>query len=85
MLLICSVCKAPVLRKDCHRNRYDELICRPCQATGIRFSWPRRLQHTPGKLGLAAWVVLGAMVALLLLAWLFEVMRVLQPEKLLLG
>ncbi len=85
MSLHCSVCRAPVLRKDCHRNRYDELICRACQASGIRFSWPRRLQHAWGKLGLAMWVFLGAMATLLLLAWLFELLRVWQPEKLLLG
>ena len=85
MLLICAVCKAPMLRKDCHRNRYGEFICRTCQATGIRFTWPRRLQYAMRKLGLAVWVFLGATAALLLLAWLFEVMRVLQPEKLLLG
>ncbi len=85
MLLICSACKAPVLRQNCHRNRYGEFICRACQASGIRFSWLRRLQHAVGKLGLAVWVFLGAMATLLLLAWLFEVVRVLQPEKLLLG
>lgn len=34
----CATCAQSVERKDCHRNRFGEYICRQCQARGIRFS-----------------------------------------------
>lgn len=88
MPLHCSICKAPVSRQDCHRNRYDELICHACQASGVRFSWRRRVRHLfgrAGRAGLAVWLLLAATALLLLGAWLFEMVLVLQPGKLLSG
>lgn len=34
----CATCASVVDRKNCHRNRFGEHICRQCQARGIRFS-----------------------------------------------
>ncbi|MCP5261244.1 MAG: hypothetical protein H6929_07805 [Rhodoferax sp.] len=81
----CSSCKAPVLRRDCHQNRYGELICRSCQAMGVRFTWRRRLRHQLRRSVLSVWLVLAATGLALLAVWLFEFMRLLQPAKLLIG
>ena len=45
MLKKCSVCGTAVRRRDCHKNRYGEYICRPCQANGVRFTPRRQLIH----------------------------------------
>ena len=44
MLRVCSACGANIDRKDGHKNRYSEYICRKCQAAGIKFTpeGPRR-------------------------------------------
>jgi hypothetical protein len=34
----CFSCGATVLRRDCHKNRYGEYVCRACQGGGARFS-----------------------------------------------
>lgn len=85
MSMPCSSCKAPVLRRDCHQNRYGEIICRSCQAAGVRFTWQRRLRHRLRHAAWSVWLLLGATALVLLLVWLFEFLRLLQPEKLLLG
>jgi hypothetical protein len=38
MFRVCSACGATIERKDCHKNRYSEYICRKCHATGIKFT-----------------------------------------------
>lgn len=38
MFRVCSACSATIERKDCHKNRYSEYICRKCHATGIKFT-----------------------------------------------
>ena len=38
MIKQCAACGSQVARKDCHRNRYAEYICRPCQANGVKFT-----------------------------------------------
>lgn len=35
---VCSACGTTVDRKDCHKNRYSEYICRRCQSDGIKFA-----------------------------------------------
>jgi hypothetical protein len=85
MSLACSFCQDTVLRQDCHRNRYGELVCRTCQASGVRFGWFNQLRYQMGKAGTLAWVLLGATALVLLLLWLFEVLLLLEPGKLLLG
>jgi hypothetical protein len=34
-----------VSRRDAHRNRYGEYICRACEASGIKFSSYRRVRR----------------------------------------
>lgn len=41
----CSACGTVVARKECHRNRYAEYICRACQAKGIKFTPHGRRRH----------------------------------------
>lgn len=38
MFRACSACSTTIERKDCHKNRYSEYICRKCHATGIKFT-----------------------------------------------
>jgi hypothetical protein len=38
MFRVCSSCSATIERKDCHKNRYSEYICRKCQAAGTKFT-----------------------------------------------
>ncbi len=38
MFKVCSACSVTIERKDCHKNRYSEYICRKCHATGIKFT-----------------------------------------------
>ena len=42
---VCTGCGTKVARQDCHRNRYGEYICRPCQAAGFKFGWRQGLRH----------------------------------------
>ncbi|MDO9198963.1 hypothetical protein [Rhodoferax sp.] len=44
MLRVCSVCGAVVERKDCHKNRFGEYICRKCQAAVTTLKWHQRLR-----------------------------------------
>ena len=39
---VCTSCGATVQRRECHKNRYSEYICRNCQSDGIRFTWRAR-------------------------------------------
>jgi hypothetical protein len=41
----CARCGVSVAREDCHRNRYGEYICRPCQAAGASVPRSRRFYH----------------------------------------
>lgn len=34
---VCSACGTRIERRECHKNRYGEYICRHCQAAGIKF------------------------------------------------
>lgn len=38
MFRVCSACSSTIERKDCHKNRYSEYICRRCQAAGTKFT-----------------------------------------------
>lgn len=63
----CGSCGASVERKDCHKNRFAEYICRKCQAAGIKVSWRQRLQALLRKVLLG---VAGLRLSILLL-WMF--------------
>lgn len=49
MLKVCSGCRATVERKDCHKNRYSEYICRKCQAAGTKFTPEGQRRHVMGR------------------------------------
>ena len=50
MLITCFACSISVDRKDCHKNRYDEYICRKCQSAGVKITLRRRLLNLKKKL-----------------------------------
>lgn len=71
MLKICTGCGASVSRRDCHRNRYGEYICRGCQAVGIRHS-PRHIGRRAATwLRPRLWLVIPLAGLVLLLLWAF--------------
>jgi hypothetical protein len=68
----CVGCGATVARRDCHRNRYGEYVCRTCQEAGIRFSPARSRVYRLTKLLRASrtWLVCLA-VAVAVLATIY--------------
>ena len=75
---ICTGCGATVSRRDCHRNRYGEYICRGCQAVGIKYS-PRHLGRriaTWFRSRLLLGIPLAGLVALLLWTFYSVIMKV---------
>ena len=65
----CAACGTVVARKECHRNRYAEYICHPCQAKGIKFTRRGRRRYTL-KRALAPLLVATLFVSVLLwVAW----------------
>lgn len=72
----CSGCGVTVARRDCHKNRYGEYVCRTCQAAGMKSTrtarWRRWLGQTPGiilwslagtaLIALAIWALYAAML-----------------------
>lgn len=82
MQVTCCACKASLPRKDCHRNRYNESICRSCQAAGLRYTWRGRLQYLLGRAGLWLGIGLGSLALVLLLAWAFQLLLALDPVAL---
>lgn len=65
MLRKCCGCGSTVSRKDCHKNRYGQYICRTCQAAGLKFTRGARLrywwQRTPS-------VIIGSLTGMALMA-----------------
>ena len=65
----CAGCGTEVARRDCHRNRYGEYICRRCQEAGIRSTRHRQIKRLfsrmlkYGLLGLACLALAGLLVA----------------------
>ena len=69
MFKVCSACAATVERKDCHRNRYGEYICRKCRTAGIKFTWQRRLRHRTKLMARKYLPVLPVAALALLVIW----------------
>ena len=69
MLKKCSACGEVVRRRDCHKNRYAEYICRQCQDKGIRFTPRRRLIRDGKKWLIRFLLMLVATVAVILFFW----------------
>jgi hypothetical protein len=71
MYKVCSTCGTNVERKDCHRNRFGEYICRSCQAAGVKFSWRRRLHRLTQKtLRKILWGLTGVSIVVVFV-WMF--------------
>lgn len=57
----CSGCGATVSRRDCHKNRYGEYLCRSCQASGMKFTRTKQLRHWAGHTpAILMWSLVGA-------------------------
>jgi len=65
----CSACGEVVRRRDCHKNRYGEYICRQCQAKGIRFTPWRVFLHNGKKWLISFLLLLVATAIVILLFW----------------
>lgn len=67
----CGSCGASVERKDCHKNRFAEYICRQCQAAGIKASWRQRLQGLTQTMLRKVWLGMAGLSLSVLLLWMF--------------
>lgn len=76
MTLACSSCRIAVLRKDCHRNRYGDYICRACQSAGVRHSLRARVRHGLRRSLQTAWIALALVLLVLLLGWIWYILFV---------
>ena len=45
MLKTCFSCGISVARKDCHKNRYKEYVCRSCQSVGVKLTGRQRFRR----------------------------------------
>ena len=61
----CATCGNNVERKDCHKNRFGEYICRTCQAAGLKATPLRKQRHVTKKMlkKMARWALLGMAAA----------------------
>ena len=59
------------MRDDCHRNRYNEYICKSCQAKGIRFTWRNRLRAYLRRSALTLSIVAIASAVGMVILWVF--------------
>ena len=71
---VCSSCGLVVARRDCHKNRYDQYICRACQASGVRFTRFTQLRFLGGRLFSWFWLGLAVVVLLSLLIFTLYVL-----------
>lgn len=83
MPLVCSSCRDEVIRSDCHRNRYAELICKRCQSKGIKSTWQGRIAHQLQQTMPRIWIGCALSAGLAMLAWaiymLFLATEITQP------
>ncbi len=79
MTVTCASCNLPCLRADCHRNRYNELICRACHADGVRFTWRNRIRHHLRMANIGFWILLGCTSLVLLFAWAIYMLTLVPP------
>jgi hypothetical protein len=73
MLKTCSACRATAERKDLHKNRYGEYLCRECQAAGIKLTGRQRLRNLIAKIKKherQAWLIVIRLGMLALALWL---------------
>ncbi len=73
----CATCGNTVERKNCHKNRFGEYICRTCQAAGLKATPLRKQRHVTKKVikKMTRWALLlagGAVAYLLLTKMLFN-------------
>ncbi len=73
MPLTCSYCHVGVLRRDCHRNRYGEMICHACHAKGIRFTWGKRAWYKTRNALFYVGIALPVTALGILFVWLLYV------------
>lgn len=70
MLRVCSSCAETVERKDCHKNRYSQYICRRCQISGAKSAHGAPWRYFARRRSLLKWtlsavflcVIIGGMV-----------------------
>ena len=68
---VCAGCRLWVSRDDCHRNRYNEYICKSCQAKGLRFTWNNRLRNYARRSAVTLSVVTVSAAIGMFILWIF--------------
>ena len=65
----CAACGKIVARRDCHKNRYDEYLCKTCRAGGIKFTQGARLRQKSKRVLWRAWLSVTVSGAVIMLVW----------------
>jgi hypothetical protein len=69
----CVGCGTVVSRRDSHRNRYGEYVCRSCEASGIKFSTYQRVRRWLKRTAPRGLLWIGVLIlALIVMATLFR-------------
>ena len=71
MQKVCFKCGATVARRECHKNRFGEYVCRTCQAAGIKASWAQRLRQMSKKMFRQVLLWLAGAAVAALFVWMF--------------
>jgi len=73
VLRSCSACGEAVRRRDCHKNRYGQYICRDCRADGVRFTqWPWLLYNGKKWSRRFFWMIAILVTVALFFVWFTE-------------
>ena len=70
MLKTCAICNSNIDRKDCHKNRHSEYICRACQVNGRKMTRRRQLQGLAKKTWVLVFPVIMGLSLAALASWI---------------
>lgn len=64
---ICDACGASVQKRDVHKNRYAQYICRECRSSGVKAVGHKSFRYFGSKIPKLALGAIGVLVSLVLL------------------
>ena len=70
-LRVCSACAATVERKDFHKNRYSQYICRQCQEAGVKYTQRKRQGSLGRRRVLLKWTISAFFLGLAIAGMVF--------------
>ena len=70
---VCSACAATVERKNCHKNRYSQYICRQCQEAGVKYTQRKRQGSAGRRRSVVKWALTAFFLGLVIAGLAFPV------------